>query len=102
MICKAKQYSDQMICDSCGLQWDVNDPDKPVCNPMDVHTARERLRGARIPKVLRVDGVLLKVKAVGWPVNNRQHCRVGNITISLPVGKFDKCNIGNTIVEWIE
>lgn len=31
--CKARQYSDQMLCDRCGLQWDVNDPDKPECLP---------------------------------------------------------------------
>lgn len=29
--CQAKQYSDQMICSRCGLQWDVNDPDPPLC-----------------------------------------------------------------------
>jgi predicted amidophosphoribosyltransferase len=29
--CKARQYSDQMVCPRCGLQWDVNDPDPPQC-----------------------------------------------------------------------
>lgn len=29
--CRARQYSDTMICDSCGLQWDTNDPDPPEC-----------------------------------------------------------------------
>lgn len=29
--CQARQYSDQMICGRCGLQWDVNDPDPPTC-----------------------------------------------------------------------
>ena len=33
-ICKARQHSDQMICDACGLQWDVNDIDPPECNPV--------------------------------------------------------------------
>jgi len=28
--CKARQYSDQMLCE-CGLAWDVNDPDPPEC-----------------------------------------------------------------------
>lgn len=28
--CKARQYSDQMLC-QCGLAWDVNDPDPPEC-----------------------------------------------------------------------
>ena len=30
-MCDAKQYSDQMLCDRCGVQWDVNDPDPPEC-----------------------------------------------------------------------
>lgn len=30
-MCEARQYSDQMLCDRCGLQWDVNDPDPPEC-----------------------------------------------------------------------
>ena len=29
--CKARQYSDQMLCCKCGLQWDVNDPEPPKC-----------------------------------------------------------------------
>lgn len=29
--CKARQYSDQMMCDYCGLAWDVNDHDPPDC-----------------------------------------------------------------------
>ena len=33
MKCVARQHSDQMICHQCGLVWDVNDPDRPVCDP---------------------------------------------------------------------
>ena len=29
--CQARQYSDQMICAPCGLNWDVNDPEPPEC-----------------------------------------------------------------------
>ena len=29
--CKARQYSDQMLCGACGLAWDVNDDDPPEC-----------------------------------------------------------------------
>ena len=29
--CEAIQYSDQMNCARCGLVWDVNDPEPPVC-----------------------------------------------------------------------
>lgn len=31
MSCKARQYSDQMICGECGLSWDTNDPEPPEC-----------------------------------------------------------------------
>lgn len=29
--CKVRRYSDQMVCATCGLAWDVNDPGPPVC-----------------------------------------------------------------------
>lgn len=29
--CTARQCSDQMLCDQCGLQWDTNDPEPPEC-----------------------------------------------------------------------
>lgn len=29
-MCNARQYSDQMLC-SCGLAWDTNDEDPPIC-----------------------------------------------------------------------
>lgn len=31
MTCKAKQHSDQMYCDKCGIGWDMNDVYPPVC-----------------------------------------------------------------------
>ena len=31
MNCRARQYSDQMICHTCGLAWDMNDPEPPKC-----------------------------------------------------------------------
>lgn len=34
--CSAKQFSDQMVCSTCELTWDVNDPEPPVCNPLRV------------------------------------------------------------------
>ncbi len=41
MSCKARQYSDQMICDKCALQWDVNDPDRPECVSVAKKTIKE-------------------------------------------------------------
>lgn len=29
--CKARQYSDQMVCNKCHVAWDVNDPEPPEC-----------------------------------------------------------------------
>jgi hypothetical protein len=29
--CQARQESDQMRCAACGLLWDTNDPEPPVC-----------------------------------------------------------------------
>lgn len=31
--CQARRYSDQMLCGTCGLAWDVNDPEPPACQP---------------------------------------------------------------------
>ena len=36
--CKARQYSDQMLC-SCGLGWDMNDPEPPQCRREEVANA---------------------------------------------------------------
>lgn len=37
MKCEAKQYSDTMICDKCGLVWDTNDPYPPACEELEKH-----------------------------------------------------------------
>ena len=29
--CAARQFSDQMVCEPCGLTWDTNDSDEPRC-----------------------------------------------------------------------
>lgn len=33
MKCKARQFSDEMYCQPCGLRWDMNDPCPPACKP---------------------------------------------------------------------
>lgn len=38
-MCEARQYSDQMQCGPCGLAWDVNDPDPPICGAELTHRA---------------------------------------------------------------
>lgn len=43
--CKAYQCGDQMHCGRCGLQWDVNDPDRPDClTPIDIIRRDNNLR----------------------------------------------------------
>ena len=39
MRCKARQISDQMNCTTCGLVWDVSDPDPPACAPKTQRTS---------------------------------------------------------------
>lgn len=34
MTCQARQYSDQMQCGRCALQWDTNDTNPPGCRPV--------------------------------------------------------------------
>ena len=41
MTCRAIQYSDEMHCASCGLRWDVNDPEPPECRGQEDWMARE-------------------------------------------------------------
>lgn len=35
MKCKARRYSDEMICHHCSLRWDVSDMDPPHCERED-------------------------------------------------------------------
>ena len=34
MTCEAVQKSDCMVCNACGLKWDVNDPSAPQCKKL--------------------------------------------------------------------
>lgn len=39
--CKAIQMSDSYVCTSCGLRWDMNDPEPPECKPATTETVVE-------------------------------------------------------------
>lgn len=58
--CKARQYSDQMSCAACGLTWDVNDPEPPICpqaarpDPDDDRYVEVRTVGNPAPAYLKV------------------------------------------------
>lgn len=67
--CEAKQYSDQMFCDRCGLVWDMNDPDRPEC-VTDAQIKERRDEAARkqcgIEKgvlVITLNGTVYKVSS---------------------------------------
>ena len=54
--CQARQYSDQMICEKCGLQWDVNDPEPPECiTPETLRRQRGRKALETIKRILHND-----------------------------------------------
>lgn len=36
--CRKRRYNDQYHCDHCGTEWDIDDPEPPVCR---VDQARE-------------------------------------------------------------
>ena len=62
MKCRAKQFSDTMVCDLCGLTWDTNDPVPPVCGLKPAPSETRKQRGV----VLRM--VLLTIFLVGMAV----------------------------------
>lgn len=31
--CKARRQGDEIVCNKCGLRWEVKDVDPPKCNP---------------------------------------------------------------------
>jgi hypothetical protein len=79
MTCKARQYSDQMLCDSCGVQWDVNDPEPPTC-------AAEVATSANVP--LFKEGDLVNVQPSATPFTGKGSAHVAKVgsTSDLPFG----------------
>ena len=53
MTCHARQYSDQMMCGPCALQWDVNDPHPPRCQ-IAGQTVDEPVLAGPVPDLPRV------------------------------------------------
>lgn len=50
--CKARQYSDQMLC-KCGLAWDVNDPDPPECRGPEAKTENAGKGPEKLKELMR-------------------------------------------------
>ena len=44
MTCNAVRQGDQMQCGRCGLAWDVDDKDRPKCNPVNMAARAQRDR----------------------------------------------------------
>lgn len=68
-MCEARQYSDQMLCDRCGLQWDVNDPDPPECGPLTVTVKKSAAVGWATTSL---DGITTPQKEQNGPKSGRQ------------------------------
>jgi|GEM_PF-2560233 len=48
MTCAARRQNDQMVCGPCATQWDIGDPEPPVCGLQCLATAdRPRDEDAR-------------------------------------------------------
>lgn len=56
--CNARVIGDQYHCDSCGLQWDLNDPDPPECNPRTMQGVNQFITDAHVygTGMMKVDG----------------------------------------------
>lgn len=48
--CHARQHSDQMVCDRCGLVWDTNDPEPPACLEEPKPKEKEKQKWPKLPK----------------------------------------------------
>lgn len=54
-MCRARRYNEQMICERCGLQWDVDDPEPPRClTDGQIHRRHQLERLNRIREQIRV------------------------------------------------
>jgi len=42
--CNAIRQGDQMQCGRCSLAWDIDDKDRPKCNPLDMASRAQRDR----------------------------------------------------------
>lgn len=85
MACKARQYSDQMICGECGLSWDTNDPEPPECR-RDV-AGEPRIIQIRDPKPF----ALTFTRADGAPVLKVWHGEQLRFEV-LPGSNFDEAS----------
>ncbi len=51
--CSAVQYSDQKVCNKCGLTWDMNDDDPPDCRtPRELKREKARQNMAKLRQTL--------------------------------------------------
>lgn len=76
-ICQATQHSDQMLC-SCGLAWDVNDPEPPTC-PATKQEARASISApvAPIPLGFAAAAALVEARESSSTVSREEaHARL--------------------------
>lgn len=61
--CKARQVSDQMVCNECGYVWDMNDPDPPTC-----HLDKSYDRAVAIIGMTQIKAILFQGIVNDWGV----------------------------------
>ena len=64
MNCKAIQHSDQMVCKSCGLTWNMNDLSPPECVPLQP----ELVNPAPLPDTVTFYISVVRYGVAGWAV----------------------------------
>lgn len=48
--CAARRELDEMVCNRCGLRWDVKDAERPACTPRTRSLSRIKTALDRAPK----------------------------------------------------
>lgn len=65
ITCKGRRVNDQMMCDKCSLQWDVNDDPPPSCKAASAgQSAMDEIRQAREVSSRKLELPLLYLKQV--------------------------------------
>lgn len=66
--CKRTEVDDLVICNRCGMQWDLEDPAPPACDPMSYSRMRARLV-AEISSADTSLEIVAKLKRAGTPAD---------------------------------
>jgi hypothetical protein len=97
--CKAAEAGELMVCERCGIQWDLTDPKPPACEPMTFARMRQRIY-AEIESAEMSLNVVTALKRSGTPADPRPaHRRKGELEAVLRL--YDKVTESKEIREII-